>query len=78
MPQTASEIECSLCGRDGGPIESCNVCNGNKRFVQERHFTLSEERQGVGHSDPKRYGRDGAVQPKAVRLPGSFVPGSEQ
>lgn len=57
-------IECSLCGRNGGPYKGCpRGCNGNPRFVQERQYTLSEERSGRAPTD-KRYGEDGAVGPK--------------
>lgn len=58
------EIECSLCGRNGGPYEGCpRGCNGRADFVQKRAYTLSEERSGRAPVTP-RYGDDGDVGPK--------------
>ena len=70
-----SEIECSMCGRDGGPTVECELCKGAPRFAQKRHFTLSEERQGLNKEErSERYGRYGDVSPRIVDLPGSFNP----
>jgi hypothetical protein len=58
------DIECSLCGRNGGPYVGCpRGCGGRADFVQKRAYTLSEERSGQA-PDNKRYGDDGAVGPK--------------
>jgi hypothetical protein len=55
-------IECSLCGRNGGPYVGCpKGCDGRADFVQTRAFTLSEERSGRAPAN-KRHG-DGAVGP---------------
>ncbi len=70
-----TEYECGMCGRNGGPIEACDLCKGSKRFLQERHYTLSEERSGLNSKEREaRYGRYGAVMPKVVNLPGSANP----
>jgi hypothetical protein len=76
MPdQSASSTECSMCGRDGGPVPACELCGGNQRYAQERHFTLSEERQGLNpNKDGDRYGLHGDVSPKIVVLPGGYDP----
>lgn len=58
------EVECSMCGRNGGPYVGCpRGCNGNSRFIQSRANTLSEERSGRRPVET-RYGDDGAVGPK--------------
>lgn len=58
------EIECSLCGRNGGPYPECpRGCNGRPEFVQSRAYTLSEEQSGRAPVD-KRYGDGGQVGPK--------------
>jgi hypothetical protein len=62
-------VECSLCGRDGYPPELCDMCHGRAK-VQSRAKTLSEERTDRKNRD-KRYGRNGAISPKIVRMPGS-------
>lgn len=70
-----SDIECAMCGRDGGPVAECQLCQGSSRFAQKRHFTLSEERQGLNEEERNsRYGRYGGVMPKIVNLPGSINP----
>lgn len=61
---TDTNIECSLCGRNGGPFVGCpRGCNGSPRFIQSRANTLSEERSGRRPTE-SRYGDDGAVGPK--------------
>lgn len=72
MTETESVIECSMCGRAGGPTSVCEICHGNGG-TQERAYTRTEESQGKG-KDPSRYGRTGNVSPKIVSLPGSFSP----
>ena len=37
--------ECALCGRDGGPIPSCQTCHGRAGSVP-RAYTLSDLRTG--------------------------------
>jgi hypothetical protein len=65
-------IECSVCGRPGGPALDCPMCFGNPNNVQKRHYTLSEERMGMNREAQKaRYGLDGAVGPKRAKVPGS-------
>jgi hypothetical protein len=62
MPEV--EIECSMCGRNGGPYAECpRGCGGRAEFVQTRAYTASEERSGRAPTD-SRYGFDGAVGPK--------------
>jgi hypothetical protein len=74
-PRTASALECSICGRDGGPVVSCEVCGGNQRFAQARAFSLTEERQGLNKEEKKdRYGLYGDVSPNIVVLPGGYDP----
>lgn len=68
-----SDVECSMCGKDGGPIPECDLCHGNQRYRQSRAFTQSEERQGL-NPNHDRYGRTGDVSPKIVVLPGGFDP----
>jgi hypothetical protein len=59
-----SEVECSLCGRDGGPVEGCTYgCQGNPRYTQSRAYTLSQERSGRA-PQTDRYGDQGQVGPK--------------
>lgn len=59
-----TEIECSLCGRNGGPYAECaRGCGGRAEFVQKRQYTLSEERSGRAPVDD-RYGDSGSVGPK--------------
>ncbi len=42
-----SDIECSVCGRDGGPYEGCSRgCDGNPRFIQSAGYTLTQHRNG--------------------------------
>lgn len=70
-----SEFECSMCARDGGPVESCDLCKGASRFRQSRSFSLSEERQGLNpDAGKKRYGPTGDVNPRIVVLPGGYDP----
>lgn len=78
QPQAQPQaLECSMCGRDGGPVASCDLCHGAQRFAQERHYTLSEERQGKNPNPGNdRYGPHGEVGPKIVVLPGGTMPGS--
>ncbi len=58
------EIECGLCGRNGGPYEGCpRGCNGRPEFAQERQYTLSEERSGRAPVS-ERYGPNGDVGPR--------------
>jgi hypothetical protein len=57
-------VECSICGRNGGPYVGCNRgCNGNSRFIQSRAYTLSEERAGRAPKND-RYGDQGQLGPK--------------
>ena len=73
---TVSEWECGMCGRDGGPVDECDLCHGNQTFKQSRAFTLTEERQGKNPNTSDRYGPHGEVGPKIVLLPGGAMPGS--
>lgn len=72
MEQEQSNIECSTCGRVGGPLDACEICHGNGG-TQSRAFSRTEQNQGLG-KDEKRYGLGGNVSPKIVNLPGSFNP----
>jgi hypothetical protein len=63
------ETECGVCGRVGIPFAECGICHG-KAPVQQRHYTLSEERSGRT-PETDRYSRTGAVGPKIINLPGS-------
>lgn len=75
VEKTVSRYECSMCGLDGGPDPGCELCHGNKRFLQERNFTLSEERQGLNPERGKdRYGPTGDVNPRIVVVPGGYNP----
>lgn len=69
---TDSDIECTICGKRGGPIQECQICHGHGG-VQKRAYTLSEERSGRAPTDD-RYGPTGKVGPKVANLPGSFNP----
>jgi hypothetical protein len=59
-------VECSLCGRNGNPPVGCEICHGNAQ-VQERAYTLSEERSGRAPVE-ERYGTTGSTAPKASPL----------
>jgi hypothetical protein len=75
MEQVESNIECSTCGRVGGPDAGCEICHG-RGGSQSRAFTRTEENQGkVGGTD--RYSRTGNVSLKIVNLPGSFSPADQ-
>lgn len=59
-----SEVECSMCGRNGGPFEGCSMgCNGDTRFSVPRAYTLSEIQSGRAPKDD-RYGPSGQLGPK--------------
>lgn len=77
MSEENAEVECSICGKVGGPYVGCDLCNGNRQFVQSRAFTRTEEAQGR-KTDPERYSRTGNVSPKIVSLPGSFTPDQQK
>lgn len=70
-----SEFECGMCGIDGGPRPECELCHGSVRYRQKRHFTLSEERQGLNPNPGNRYGRNGEVGPRIAVVPGGMDPG---
>jgi hypothetical protein len=74
QPSEEPDTECSVCGHVPGPYADCDICHGNKTFVQKRHYTLTETQQGKGDPNEGRYGRTGNVGPKIVSLPGSFTP----
>lgn len=56
-------VECSICGRNGEPPTSCELCHGGAQ-TRERAYTLSEERSGRAPVE-KRYGEEGGTAPKA-------------
>jgi hypothetical protein len=62
----AVEFECGLCGASNRT--GCDLCqNDNTRFRQTRHYTLSEERQGLNpDAAKKRYGPQGEVGPEQI------------
>lgn len=62
-------IECGICGREGGPYADCGICRGHAP-IQSKAFTLSDVRSGRAPED-ERYGEGGSVGPKIVNLPGS-------
>lgn len=62
------EIECGLCGRDGGSYAECNLCHGRGENVK-RQYTLSDEQAGRAPRE-RRYGSEGQVGPRIVNLPG--------
>ena len=72
------EIECSICGRDGGAYPDCGMCSGRAQN-QEKNFTLSEHRSGRGPVED-RYGNDGGLNIRTPNLPGGAVnhPGGRQ
>lgn len=63
MAEEIPEVECSVCGRDGGPLKGCSICGGNQRYTKNRAFTLSDFKAGRV-AEQKRYGPDGDVGPK--------------
>lgn len=69
-----SQIECGMCGRDGGVYAECELCGGKLALNQSRAFTLTEERQGKNPDAKHRYGPTGDVSPKIVVLPGGYDP----
>ena len=70
-----TNVECSVCGRNGVPPVGCEICHGNAK-TQERAYTLSEERTGRAPTED-RYGDDGGTAPKASPLVvgGALMPG---
>lgn len=65
-----TEVECSMCGRDGEPPVGCTICGGRAK-VQSRAHTLSEERANPRKYRDDRYGDDGGLGPKRINLPGT-------
>jgi hypothetical protein len=71
------EVECGICGLNGQPPASCDICHGQAP-VEPRAYTLSEQRAGLAPKED-RYGHDGGLAPKsplgvvggAVRHPGN-------
>lgn len=57
------QVECSLCGRTGEPPASCDMCHGTAA-TQERGYTLSETRQGLGKNENRQTG----LEPKPSSL----------
>jgi hypothetical protein len=56
-------IECSICGRDGGPYDGCSRgCQGRARYAQSKQYTLSEIRSGRAPRED-RYGSEGQLGP---------------
>lgn len=62
-------FECSMCGREGGPIVGCENCHGNVRYLAPATgATLSDYRSGrvkeptrdvnPKHHDPTWQGHD--------------------
>ena len=60
------EVECSLCGRDGGPFAGCGTCHGGAPS-QSKAFTLSEHRAGRAPQED-RYGNEGGLNPRTSPL----------
>lgn len=72
------EIECGICGREGGSSLDCGTCFGraeNKPLA----FTLSDHRSGRAPKED-RYGDRGGLNPKTPDLPGGAIghPGGRQ
>jgi hypothetical protein len=70
MSEVKSEVECGICGKDGGPVADCDICGGNRTFTRPKQFTRTEEIRSA-QSDPGRYSRTGDVSPTIINLPGS-------
>lgn len=49
------EVECAVCGLNGPPPASCDICHGGAE-TQDRGYTLSEKRSGRAPADANRYG----------------------
>lgn len=64
-----SELECSMCGLDGGSVPGCDLCRGTARN-QPRSFTITEEARGLNPDKSKRYGTMGDTSPRIVEVPG--------
>lgn len=64
------EVECSMCGRDGYPPASCDLCHGRAR-PQPRAHTLSERRAHPNRFREDRGGGDGGLGPKRANVPGA-------
>ncbi len=60
-------VECSLCGRNGQPPASCDMCHGGAE-TQPRAYTLSERRAGLAPEEEDRYGTEGGLNPKSSPL----------
>lgn len=61
-----TKVECSLCGRNGEPPASCDICHGGAQ-TRERAYTLSEVHSGTAPKED-RYGNDGGLNPKTSPL----------
>jgi hypothetical protein len=60
------QIECSLCGRDGGSFAGCGLCHGGAEN-QDKGYTLSEHRAGRAPQE-NRYDPEGGLNPKTSPL----------
>lgn len=61
--QTTQDTECGLCGRDGGPLSSCQTCHG-AGGTQPRAYSLSDIRSGRVSPDVLNNGRTPGSAPK--------------
>lgn len=68
MPDSKSEVECVICGREGEPYDDCNICHGQAR-TQSKAKTLSEIRSETSKGNSSRSGS--TAGPKSVKRPGS-------
>lgn len=73
-----AEVECSMCGREGGSFVGCGTCHGRAKD-QPAAYTLSDHRARRAPEED-RYGDDGGLNPKSPNLPGAVTnhPGSRQ
>lgn len=62
----SDQIECSMCGREGGAYNGCETCHGRAQ-TQPRQYTLSDQRAGRVPVEDRL--RD--VNPRVVNVPGS-------
>lgn len=69
MSDFVPEVECSLCGREGGSFVGCGTCHGRAKD-QPAAFTLSDHRARRAPRED-RYGGDGGLNPRSPNLPGS-------
>lgn len=66
MSEQNQDVECGMCGRDGGTFVGCSTCHGRGGNVPAQ-YTLSQHRSGRA---PKE-NRYESLEPRQPNLPGT-------